>query len=89
MDSSTIQNQASIIREFASHPGMKLVVEKLEGRVSASKMAWMQAPTAEDAEKIRHNAKCYATLMSILNEFLVRAKQDESTRTNTSEPVQQ
>ncbi len=78
MESSTIQSQAAIIREFVAHPGMKLLVDALQNRVKGSENAWLNAKTAEEAEVLRQSARCYAALMGTLNGFLVKAKADEA-----------
>ena len=84
MESGTIQSQAAIIREFSSHPGMKLLVEKLQMKVKAQEHAWLNATSVEHAEEIRQSTRCYAVLMATLNEFLLKARVDE---TNGSKEV--
>ena len=67
MESGTIQSQAAVIREFAAHPGMKLLVEAIQSKIKSGENAWLNAKTVEDAETIRQGARCYAALMGILN----------------------
>ena len=52
MESSTIQNQAAVIREFVKHPGMQLLEEKLTQRLNAKKYAWLNAKSADEAEML-------------------------------------
>lgn len=66
---------AAVIRDFINHPGMKLLTEKLNKRVDLKRTEWLAAPTPEEAEKIRQDGRCYAALMGILNEFLIRGDQ--------------
>jgi len=77
MESGTIQSQATIIRDFVAHPGMKLLVDRLQNKIGAKQNAWLNAK-ADEAEQIRQDARCYAALMGTLNEFLLRAKADEA-----------
>ncbi len=65
------------MREFVSHPGMKLLIDKLQTKIKSKENAWINAKP-EEAEVIRQDARCYAALMSTLNEFLLRAKADET-----------
>lgn len=78
MESGTIQSQAAIIREFVAHPGMKLLVEAVQGRTKAAEYSWLNAKTAEEAETLRQAARCYGILMGVLNQFLLKAKADEA-----------
>lgn len=78
MESSTIQSQAAIIREFIAHPGMKLLVEAIQNKVKGQEFAWLNAKDAAEAEVVRQNARSYAALMGTLNQFLLKAKADEA-----------
>jgi len=77
MESGTIQAQASVIREFISHPGMKLLVEAVQGKMKSAEHSWLNAKTADEAEQVRQAARSYGILMGTLNQFLLRAKADE------------
>ncbi len=77
MESGLIQAQASVIREFANHPGMKLLCDKLQSKVKGKEHAWLNA-NAEEAEKIRQETRAYSVLMATLNEFLLKARADEA-----------
>lgn len=68
---------ASTIRDFISHPGMKILTEKLNVRSDSKRTEWLAASTPEEAEKIRQDSRCYALLMGILNEFLLRGENAE------------
>lgn len=65
---------ASIVREFINHPGMKLLTDRLNKKLDLKRTEWLAAPTPEEAEKIRQDSRCYAALMGILNEFLLRGE---------------
>lgn len=77
--------QAGIIRDFVNHAGMKLLTDKLNTRIDAKRMAWLSAPSPEEAEKIRQDSRAYAALMGILNEFLIRGDQAQRNQQASAE----
>lgn len=83
--------EAATIREFNAHPGMKLLVAKLDKRIDLRRNEWLNASNGEEAEAIRQNARVYAALMSLLNEFLLRGQQAEqlanAQQSTSTEPV--
>ena len=81
---------SKVIQEFIKHPGMQLLVEKLNHKVDLKKQAWLNATTPEEAEAIRQNSRAYAALMGTLNEFLAHGSQAEKAlaqRANQTEAV--
>lgn len=68
-------SNANVIRDFINHPGMKILTEKLNKRIDLKRTEWLSAASSEEAEKIRQDGRCYAALMGILNEFLIRGDQ--------------
>ena len=69
-----IQN-ANIVRDLLTHPGMKLLTDKLNKKLDLKRHEWLQATTPEQAEQIRQDGRVYAALMGILNEFLIHGEQ--------------
>lgn len=78
MNSSITQSNAAVIKEFVNHPGMKLLVEAIQGQIKNKELTWLNAKDANEAETLRQNARCYAALMGTLNSFLLKAKVDET-----------
>jgi hypothetical protein len=72
-----VLQDAVVIREFIAHPGMKLLIEKLNVKMENKRIEWLRAKTPEEAEILRQDGRSYALLMGTLNEFLLRAQQVE------------
>lgn len=79
-----------IIQDFIKHPGMGLLVAKLNQKLDMKRQAWLNATTPEEAELIRQNGRAYAALMGTLNEFLAHGTQAEklvAQRANTNDDI--
>lgn len=91
--SQTLEQQVAaskVIQEFIKHPGMQLLVDKLNRKLDLKRQSWLNANTVEEAEAIRQNSRAYAALMGTLNEFLAHGSQAEKAlaqRANTNEAV--
>lgn len=77
--------QAAVVRDFISHPGMKLLADRLNKKLDLKRTEWLAASTPEEAEKIRQDSRSYAALMGILNEFLLRGEQAQRNQQASAE----
>lgn len=79
MNPEQVISEGKIIGEFIKHPGMTLLVDKINKKLDTKRQMWLNAASSEEAETIRQDARVYAALMGTLNEFLVRGAQAERT----------
>jgi hypothetical protein len=63
---------AAVMKEFVQHPGYQILVREIQAKVTDAKSKWLEAPTADEAEKIRLAAKPWGDVLNLIKSIIVR-----------------
>lgn len=63
---------AATMREFVQHPGYQILIREIQAQVVDAKSKWLEAPNAEEAEKIRLAAKPWGDVLNLIKSIMVR-----------------
>jgi hypothetical protein len=73
------QVDAAVMREFVNHPGYQILVREIQAKVTDAKSRWLEAPTADEAEKIRLAAKPWGDVLNLIKSIIVRGMNAQRT----------
>lgn len=63
---------AATMREFVQHPGYQILIREIESQIKDSKNKWLEAPNADEAEKIRLAAKPWGDVLNLIKAIMMR-----------------
>jgi hypothetical protein len=70
---------ASVMREFVQHPGYQILVREIQAQITDSKSKWLEAPNADEAEKIRLAAKPWGDVLNLIKAIMMRGMNAQRT----------